>query len=535
MIVRRLSLFGLALIFIASSCCVTKTASSYKKSISPYDFGLSSARTGIERYEVLLRTHKAAVAAGVDVDYSGIRKIDIEIPEKFITIPLTKSNDFKGCVICVTNHQKTVCLFTTLRKGEPVSVGKKAIDAGDFRSVADLAWGDKLLIIEDEEPWVRNRSGHSYGHVRKEILLLKNGKAVNTVAMPYDNAYSSPKCSYIPLNDSSLVVRNLIVQRKDECTQITRVVNISGYDNVQLENIKVVTPENKMKGDVAISLTNCTNVTFADVSILGTYSQIVASGYGISMNNVWNFKAIRLICKGNWGVFGNNNINTVLIEDSQINRFDIHCYGRNVTFRNVKFVDCYNQFASVFGTIRFDRCIFTDFIPVLNGSSYNAYVAYDVVMNDCVFNATPKNYYIFRISGLGETVNSRPELKEKCLPNVKIKNMTVNMTEGANHIALFYNKTDSKKLPVMNYLSTIEIDGLTVVEEREKPFKGITLSNLEVKTVKPVDCTIQNVVVRQSGITVKSSSASSKAVLLKANITLKEGKVKLKNAAILKQ
>lgn len=44
------------------------------KDISPYDFGLSRAKTGIERYEVLLRTHKAAIAAGVNVDYTGIKK-----------------------------------------------------------------------------------------------------------------------------------------------------------------------------------------------------------------------------------------------------------------------------------------------------------------------------------------------------------------------------------------------------------------------------------------------------------------------------
>ena len=532
--IQRLSFHSVVLFFLLSSCCVTKPTGR-NKNYSPYDFGLSRAKTGIERYDVLLRTHQAALAAGVNVDYTGIKNIDIEIPEKFTTIPLTANNDFKGCVISVTNRQKTVCLFSTLRKGEPVTVGKKAIDAGDFRSVAELASGEKLLIIEDENPWVQNRSGHSYGHVRKEILLVRNGKAVNNVTMPYNNAFSSPKCTYITLNDTPLVVKNLTVRRKEGCSQIARVFNISGYDNVQLENIQVITPENKLKGDAAISITDCTNVTLSDVSILGTYSQIDASGYGISMNNIWNFKATRLVGKGNWGVFGNNNINSATIEDSQINRFDIHCYGRDVAFKNVDFFDRYNQFASVFGTISFDKCTFTDFIPVLNGSSYNSYVAYDVVMKDCVFNATPKNNFIFRISGLSKTVNTRSELKEKCWPNVRIKNLTVNMMDGANSFSLFYNKTDSKQLPVLHYLSTVDIDGLTVIEDNEKSFKGLILSNLEVKTTKPVECTIRNVEVRPAGVTVKSSEVSSKAIVLKANMPLKEGKAKLKNASVLKQ
>ena len=415
---------------LAVSCSLLKNGGqSASKDYSPYDFGLSGAKNGIERYEVLLKTHKAAVAAGVDVDYSGIKRIDIEIPEKFTTIPFTRKNDFKSCVISVTNHQKTVCLFTSIRKGEPVAVGKAAIDAGDFSSVSELSGGDKLLVIEDKQPWVQNRSGHAYGHVRKEILLIKDGMAVNAVTMPYNNAYSSPECVYLPVNESPLVVKNLTVCRTEDCTNITRVLNISGYDNVLLENIHVKTPENELKGDAAISIRDCADVTLTDCSILGTYSQVDASGYGISMNNVWNFRAIRLTGKGNWGVFGTNNINNAVIEDSEINRFDIHCYGRDIAFKNVEFFDRYNQFSSVFGTISFDRCRFTDFIPVLNGGSYNSYVAYDVVMNDCVFNATPKKNFIFRISGLDEKENERPELKEKCWPNVKIRNLAVYLKE----------------------------------------------------------------------------------------------------------
>ena len=87
------ALFCVAIIV---SCSLLKNGGQKNKTnISPYDFGLSQARTGIERYGVLLKTHKAAVAAGVDVDYSGIKNIDIEIPEKFTTIPLTTNNDFK--------------------------------------------------------------------------------------------------------------------------------------------------------------------------------------------------------------------------------------------------------------------------------------------------------------------------------------------------------------------------------------------------------------------------------------------------------
>lgn len=535
MLIKRI-LVVLSCVALFVSCASVKFGGQRaRKAYSPYDFGLSKAKTGTERYEVLVKTHKAAVAAGVDVDYSGIKSLDIEIPEKFVTIPLTRNNDFKDCVITVTNRQKTVCLFTTIRKGKTVSVWKTQIDAGNFCSIPELATGDNLLIIEDEKPWVLNRSGHSYGHVRKDILLIKNGQSVNMVTMPYNNDYSSPKCVFIPVNESPLVVKNLTVRRTEECTSITRLFNISGFNNVQLENIQVTTPENELKGDAVISIRDCTNVTLSDSNIQGTYSQIDASGYGISMNNVWNFRAIRLLGKGNWGVFGTNNINNALIEDSRINRFDIHCYGRNVAFKNVEFFDRYNQFSSVFGTISFDRCVFTNFIPVLNEGSYNSYVAYDVVMRDCVFNATPNKNFIFRISGLNEKENERLELKEKCLPNVMIKNLTVYLKDRANSFMLFYHKTDSKQLPVLKYLSIIDIDGLTVVEDSETPFKGLTLSNLEVKTTNPVDCILKNVEVWCERKVVKSLTGIDQPAVLKANMPLKGGLVKLQNASILRQ
>ena len=60
------------------------------KGISPYEYGLKEAKTGSERASILYKTHMAAIEAGVPVDYSGIRSIDIEITS-------AKSSSKKGC------------------------------------------------------------------------------------------------------------------------------------------------------------------------------------------------------------------------------------------------------------------------------------------------------------------------------------------------------------------------------------------------------------------------------------------------------
>ena len=531
-------LFVVAMLCAAllQSCAAPNRISNTKKDISPYDFGLAKAKTGAERYSVLYETHRAAVAAGVNVDYSGIKSISIEIPDNPKQIPLTRHNDFKGCVFVVTNRTKNCRLFNYAAKEAPVSVGKRNIDAGDFHLVEPLRKGRYLLLIEDENPWVLNRKGHNYGHQRKDVLLVEDGRAKNSVTMPYDNAYSKPKCTFVTLDDKPFVFKNITIERPRGCRFVANVAYISGADNVQISNVKIQTPANDLINDRGIMIYNCTNVTLDNVRIDGTYSQPDHSGYGFTLNNIWNLKVKRMYGKANWGVFGDNNINVATIEDSKINRFDIHCYGRDIAFKNVEFFDLYNQYASVFGTIRYDRCTFTNFVPVLNGGSYNSYVGHEIVFNDCVFNATEKKNYFIRMSGLGTEVNERHELAAKALPNVRIRNLTVNMTEGADYFYLLHASAVTKNVKSIGFVSAISIDGMTVVEDANKAFKGMALSNVQLNTAKLVECTVQNVEVRQAGVAVKSSSVSStKAAVLKANMPLKGGKAMLRNAEGLRQ
>lgn len=516
------------LLFAMNVSCMAATPGNYKGSMSPLDFGLTTAKNDVERYQVLLKTHQAAVAAKVNVDYTGIDTIKIEIPVKPERIPLTRYNDFKGCVFVVTNKSKNCWLFNIEEKGTPIVVGKKYIDSGNFLTIGSLKRGRYLLLIEDKNPWVQNRKGYSYGHQRRDILLIENGKAKNSVVMPYDNEFSAPICSFIRLGMEPLIIKNIQIERDPGCTFLTHVAYISGFDNVQISNVKIHTPPSHLVDDRGIRIYNCTNVTLDNVHIDGTYSQKDHSGYGISLGNVWNFKATRLYGRGNWGIFGTNNVNTARIEDSKINRFDIHCYGKDVSFSHVDFYDRNNQFASVYGTIRFDQCTFTDFVPVINGGSYNAYVAHNVILDDCIFNATPSKNSMFLMRNMGDGPNARHELSEKCWPNVCIKNLIVNMKEGTKDFYLFKNKVAWYSVPSIVNLSHISIDGLKIVSDGSMPIKLIAISDIDIKTKKTVECILSNAVVVQPDLVAKTRTSNS-MVPLKVNIPVKDGKVLLNN------
>lgn len=520
-------LFIVLLSTFVLSCSPAIHLSRDRKDISPYDFGLATAKSGTERYEVLLKTHQTAVALGVNVDYSDIDTIKLEIPSNPKRIPLTNYNDFKGCIFVVKNTSKACWIFEKMVEGRPIQIDKKLIDAGNFCTVDSLKSGRVLLIIEDENLWVLNRKGHNYGHTRKDILLVENGLAKNSVVMPYNNEYSKPKCAFVKLGKEPLVFKNISIVRDSSCNYLTHIVNIAGADNVRFENIIIKTPESELTDDRGICIYNCTNVKMDNVRIEGTYSRTGHSGYGVSLNNIWNYRSTNMYGKANWGIFGNNNINEARIEDSQINRFDIHCYGRDISFKNVSFFDLYNQYSSVFGTIRYDKCTFTDFTPVLNEGSYNAYVEYNVVLNDCVFNASPKKNYLIKTGNMKEKINPRHELANKYLPNLRIKNLVVNMMESTEDFYVFYGNKAGEG--VMNVgLSSITIDGLTVNSNGEKPVRQMMLSNIEIGTRLPVDCQMKNVTVNQPHT--KSLLENSRMIMqFKANMPLKGGKVILNN------
>ncbi len=471
-----------AILIYATGCVSNSLTVSYKGSISPNVYGLQQAKTGEKRYEILLRTHKEAVQKGLMIDYSGIDTINLTIPEGAESIPLGSINDFNGVVFNVTNQNHDVYLFSYVNKAEPIDVPAHLIDKGLFLEIPRLNSGKKLLVIEDQNPWVENRKGYSYGHIRRDILLLKQGKAQNQTIMPYDNPQSLPKCKVYDLGIPYIKIEKLILNRTDNSSYKTFLCNIGGTNNVQINNVTINTPQSDMVEDMAIKIVDCTNVSLNDVTINGTYSRSDYSGYGICMNNIWNFKVNKLEAEGTWGVFGDNNINTVSITNSEFNRFDIHCYGRDVSFKQVVFNRLYNQFSSVFGSIKFEDCTFNSFIPVLYEPSYDVQNDHDVVFRNCIFNNnTNKRNYLVSLNSITKEKNKRPELVEKCWPSISIENMKINVDSSTEVFYVYKSSSSSLATEYLDKVSSVRIKGMSFLYNQESSPINLYISNIDAK------------------------------------------------------
>lgn len=462
------------------------------KAVSPFDFGLGDAATGEERYWALYEAHAAAIRMKVDVDYSGIDTLLLDIPKDAKTIPLRPNTDFKGLVIFVRNRERDHTLFSLSQTAIPIEIPKERLDNPDFSDLPELAEGDVLLILNDKHPWVAERIGYGSPAMRHDILYLRNGKAQNCPVAPWNTPATEASCSFCHTDSHPKTIANLTIHRDIESSAKTYVCRIACQSHVTIRNIRVTTPKSKLLADGIFSVTNCAHISFEDVRVEGTYSKAgVGTGYGyaFSLNNLWKSRFVRVEADGNWGVFGSNCMSNTYLEECNLNRFDIHCYGSDATCVRCTFQNKQTQFSSMYGTVFFDSCTFDDCIPLRIRSSYNAYTPFDIVMRNCTFRPTLRYHALVNLMLLDTNDNSRPELNPKCIPNVRIENMTVEVPRMVSRIIL-YNPTGSTEECTQRrwgHLSQIEINGLRTVRNGKPARAKLFLSDRPISLLEPLE------------------------------------------------
>lgn len=458
--------------------------------ITPFQYGLSDSLSQEDVYRVLLRTHMSADSCGGIVSYKGIDTLRIAIPPDAQSIPLQMVNDFSGVVFMVANTAKDIYLFSHIPAAYPIPVSDlnalcKAIDSGDFRGIPQLSVGDWLLHIIDSTPWVDNRRGHDYGHYREDIMTLHDGISHDVPAMPYSVGNSRPSLIARALDSSSLmplIFGNITLVRSDSSTFATHLIQLNNLPQATLRNITVVTPRSKhlIGNDAIIYIYNSTNINIDSLTIWGTYSRTNYSGYGLLLGNLRNTRVRKLKSLTDWGVFGTNNLTDTYIEDSEFNRFDIHCYGRNVTFDHCLQRNGYNQFSSVYGTISFHACTFDNFTPVLIEDSYDAYTPFLLSIDSCRWRPTARRNMIINGGCIDSPLNSREELQVPSLPDIVIDNLVINTTKSIKKVEIVHLRGSERRAHAHKGLNNVSLQGLDL---RGNPGTKIITCNKRVKLI----------------------------------------------------
>ncbi|MBQ4393182.1 MAG: hypothetical protein II826_08770 [Prevotella sp.] len=238
-----------------------------------------------------------------------------------------------------------------------------------------------------------------------------------------------------------------------------------------------------------------------NVSFNGTYSNESNYGYGISFNNVWDSSFINISCTNTiWGLFGNRCVNTAYLSGCSINRFDVHCYGRDILCENCTFKKTsslsvtshiYNRYSSMYGYVTYRNCTFEYFRPLRIDPAYNAYTPFSMTMENCTLKVSNFSKCIVDLMEFNTAVNSRTELSQKFLPSITIENLTLQASSDVSSICIFksiYDVQLSDALsPTMGDVSinitsyTQDGSGTKILVDCDHAFNLKTNGNITVK------------------------------------------------------
>ena len=465
------------------------------QTVSPLDYGLREATSGIGRYFALYNAHRAALDRGCEVSYAGIDTLHIELPPCWRSIPLGQHTDFGGLVIYVTNHTKHGALFSLSQAATPVDMDKAVVDGLDYRQVPALASGMHLLALNDRKPWTERR-GFGYMAYRNDLIVVRDGRGLNAPVMPWNTDSTRLSATCYAVDTALKSVRGLTMHRVDGSQCKTYCLSVVGQYNVLVEDMYVSTPRSRMIADAVFSVSHSARVRFSNIRVEGTYSGYGRTrnyGYAFSLGNLYDSRFEHIRAYGNWGVFGSNNMHRTHLEDCDIDRFDIHCYGRDVSLSNCYLHGRQTIFGSMYGTVRFDSCRFDDYVPIRIRSSYNAYTPFDVEMRNCTFRLTPSHHSMVSIMLLDTADNPRPELSEKCWPNLRVDGLTLIVPWTVGSLYLYDpidNLRDLKR--EIGYLDTVSLRNVSVQRPNGSKAKvDFRLFSHKVRTKHNVNFSIQ--------------------------------------------
>ena len=463
----------------------------YSKSISPIQYGLLNARNGEERYRVLYSVHVDALKNQWSVDYSGINVIDITIPKDAASIPLGNQTDFQGVVFNVLNRNKDVFLFSIVNSSRSVNLNPNVLDSKSVSGALKSRRKRYLLSVEDQNKWT-DRVGYSEVVKRKDIFLIKKGKIKGDVISGYNSLESKPRFEVVEVSEEEKYIRNIVFNREPDSSKKTYLLDVQNQFNLKIQDVTINTPKSSLTADRAISLRNCLNIEVSNVTINGTYSQSDAYGYGFYLNNIRDILFDGLSASGNWGVFGSYCVVNAKLRNCRINRFDVHCYARDIEFEDCIIHDLYNQFSSLYGSLVFQRCYFDNAIPVLIESSYNAYTPFQIIMEDCTMSVDASHNCLVSAGRLDLGDNQRVELRDRYWPSITIKNLSVIVPKGINEFYLYRVRDFGKKGVSIDGVCDIDIKGLNFLLEDSDDIVRFVLCNKPVVLKNLRSCEIES-------------------------------------------
>lgn len=450
-------------------------------------------------YDLLYSLHTTAISMGVNVNYKDVRRINIEIPSVFNSIPLSNTTDFNNCEFHIRNNSKDCYLFA---RGDErplitLDIDPILLKGVDYSSVPELNNGKFILIVKDDNLWSKRILNQGDLNIyRYDVIIIQDGFARNIPIQPYDTIDSDPIFYAVDVReDKNPTICNGKFFRENS-TKLTNLFNIKKVDGMMIKDLYVYTDKNNvpkdMKADATFYFNFVTNLTLDNVYQMNTYSDAanaITHGYFLSVFNGFNIKLININAHDNdWGVIGCRCINTAFVDKSSINRFDIHTYGTHVTIRDSIISNKFCQIGDYYGDIVFDNCIFNKCSsPLVHEHTYNYMTKYNIYLKNCTINGSD-NLVHYLYSHM-DVAPIRVEQNKKYLPNIYIEGLTVNLLKD-KVFKLILNNGNWKKSSLYEGIYGLEnvvLKNLVINYDKDDS-REYTYMNLQYEQIDLLSC-----------------------------------------------
>ena len=443
------------------------------------------ANDGIGLYNKLKEIHNSARQANENITYPYGETFNITIQNNQDPIPLSPNTDFNYCKFVVKNTSKIINLFSLAADEDDVhsvTIDKSLLrkDAIIYGSNQEMSITPKLLIVEDQNEWTYRNDSDPF--IRKDVLFVTGNQIQNDPIATYNNSASSPACEYVDVSTVQKTIENIVFERTSDSTFVTNLLSTKKQYNVLIRNVTIITQTpngTPFYEDECININDSAMIEMRNININRTYSAEDHWGYGIRLLNVWNSSILNLTAfNPEKGVMGNENVNGLIVENSDLNRVDVHCYGRDITCTNCLFrnesnvTHRYNRVSSFYGKLTFINCTFNSFLPLRIDSDYNAFTPFDLILDNCTLNVSPTQKSIVNTEKLGKAnTTTRQELEERCLPNIIITNLHLNFLQATEFyfIRIYGFDEENDYSGSIHYMNTFVVDVVEVTQTSPNP------------------------------------------------------------------
>lgn len=314
----------------------------FKDFVSYFDFGAKlTLATSSDDWDCIKKTH----------DYANTNSIKVvqsfgDIYPKYV-IDVKTHIDLTGVNIHITDIIANKSVFNILSSNEWIAktITSQSTLVKKLDRLTDFISFDNVLvnIKSDEVLCQRTTGGTTSIEYKDDIVYVgANGYLINSVLI-HDFTTGNLTVRYKKCNDEAVVIKGInILWEFTSSNNWCQVLNIN-RSNTTLSNVNnIVNPQYPIEPSVyrryLINIFDCYNFTAINIDGLNISTAITGSAYIISMTNVVRSLFSNLLLIRGWGAFGTNRVKHITINDSTINRFDVHLTGSDIFMNHVNFV-----------------------------------------------------------------------------------------------------------------------------------------------------------------------------------------------------